>query len=175
MKKRFGVETLDRFGLISSKGELNFRDHRLLTPFTWQGKPVIVQGRNFRATGKQSRFLNPSGAIPLPFNADDLVVAKETGKPVFLCEGATDTLTLAQSGRLAVGIVGTQGFKEDWARYFAGLHVYLAFDGDEAGRRAGRAVSKVFVAHNLAAPKVIPIPDGLDVTDFFKQGREEQP
>ena len=178
MKKRFGVETLKRFGLISSKDELAFRYHRLLTPFTWQGKPVFLQGRNFIAKGGatwNSRFTNPSGAIPLPFNADDLVTAKETGKPVFLCEGVTDTLTLAQSGRLAVGIVGTQSFQEAWARYFAGLQVYLAFDGDEAGRRAGRDVSKVFVAHNLAAPKVVPIPDGLDVTELFRQGRKEQP
>ena len=67
-----------------------------------------------------------------------------------------------------MGILGTQGFKTAWANLFAGLEVYLAFDGDDAGRRAARDVTKLFVAQGLPAPKTIPLPDGQDVTDFFK-------
>ena len=165
MKQRFDNGVLEALGLLIT-GELAFKDHRLLFPFRLGGEVVFVQGRN-GSQNKNFRFFSP-GSPPCPYNADDLDLARQTGGPVFICEGATDTLTLVQSGRLAVGIVGTQGFKPAWAKSFAGLEVYLAFDGDEAGRKAARDVTKLFVAQGLPAPKTIPLPDGQDVTDFFK-------
>lgn len=165
MKQRFDNGVLEGLGLLI-KGELAFKDHRLLFPFRLWGELVFVQGRN-GSQNKNFRFFSP-GSPPCPYNADDLVIARETGEPVFICEGLTDTLTLVQSGRLAVGIVGTQGFKTAWVKLFAGLEVYLAFDGDDAGRRAARDVTKLFVAQGLPAPKTIPLPDGQDVTDFFR-------
>lgn len=165
MKQRFDNAVLEGLGLLLD-GELVFKNHRLLFPFRLGGDVVFVQGRN-GSKAKNGRFFSP-GSPPYPYNADDLELARQTGGAVFICEGATDTLTLVQSGRLAVGIVGTQGFKTPWAKLFAGLEVYLAFDGDDAGRRAARVVTKLFVAQGLPAPKTIPLPDGQDVTDFFK-------
>jgi len=170
---RFGVETLQGLGIYGQKKDgapyFAFYTHRLLFPFFWKGEPVDVQGRNVEATGKDGRFRNTGGANPIPYNADALLDAKATGSPVFLCEGATDTLALAQSGRLAVGIVGTGGFKPAWLPYFDGLDVYLAFDGDEAGRKAAKNVTKVFVDAGHRAPKIIKLPEGIkDVNQLFR-------
>lgn len=167
----FGLDDLLALGIYGKGKEgkpyFAFKRHTLLFPFRWKGEVVDVQGRDVTATDKAGRFRNTGGANPIPFNADALVEARERGEPVFLCEGATDTLSLAQSGRLAVGIVGTGGFKPSWLPYFGGLTVFLAFDSDEAGQKAAAAVTKVFFDGGQPAPKVIKLPV-KDVTDFFR-------
>lgn len=172
--------TLRRFGLLTDKGDLVFRRWRddlkqwtyfpMLFPFRWKGVAVDAQGRNIGATDKKLRFDNTRGKNPIPYNADDLVEARRTGKPVFVCEGATDTLTLAQSGRLVVGVVGTSGFKADWLPSFDGLKVYLAFDGDDAGRKAAVVVTRLFVDAGLSKPKVVRLPtDAKDINQYLRK------
>lgn len=171
LKATFGVETLDGLGLLTKSGDLHFKRHRLLFPFWVKTAatvaPVYAQGRNVDANDKRDRFDNPSGPVPCPYNADAISEARRSGSPVFLCEGTTDTLTLTQAGRLACGIVGTQGFKPEWAKHFASLSVILAFDPDQPGREAAQKVADVFVAADLTAPRIVTLPDGQDVTDFF--------
>ncbi len=84
----------------------------------------------------------------------------------------SDTLTLSQANYFAVGIVGSQGFKADWVKAFAGLDVYVAGDGDEAGRDFNRKVVKAFVDLGRPSPKIVPLPDGQDVTDVFTKQRD---
>ena len=173
--KDFGLDTLLDLGVYGLDKEKKpyfvFKRHRLLFPFRWKGEPVDCQGRNVEADAKGDRFRNTASRNPLPYNADDLVVAKTTGAPVFLCEGATDTIALAQSGRLAVGIVGTGGFKPAWLPYFEGLTVHIAFDADDPGQRAAAEVSKTFVAAGHRPPKVAKLPAGVkDVNQLFKEG-----
>ena len=178
--KRFGLDALIELGIYakSKKGDGNpyfvFKRHRLLFPFFWKGEPVDLQGRDWEADAKGDRFRNTASANPLPYNADALATAKATGKPVFICEGATDTLALAQSGRLAVGIVGTGGFKAAWLPYFEGVPVYLALDADEAGQKAALALAKTFTAAGHRPPKVVRLPDGVkDVNQYFLMEREK--
>ena len=178
LRDRFGLDTLRQFGIVmdaqdkktgEKKPFFSFSRHRLLFPFYWKGEPVDVQGRDIEATDKQSRFRNTGGKNAIPYNADALLDAKAKGSPVFLCEGATDTLSLAQSGRAAVGIVGTGGFKPAWLEAFKGLDVFLAFDGDDAGRKAAKNVTKTFIDGGLPAPKTIKLPTNVkDVTEFFR-------
>lgn len=164
----FGLLVRDKAGKPVTPAKLVFGRHRLLFPFLWKGRPVDVQGRDYTATDKGHRFENTRGKNPILYNADAILTARATGSPVFICEGATDTLTLAQAGRLAVGIVGTGGFKASWLPYFADLVVYLAFDGDDAGRNAAIKVTTVFVDGGLPAPKVVTLPDGVkDINQFF--------
>ena len=173
LRDRFGVETLEKVGIYGRQKDgapyFVFTRHRLLFPFLWKGEPVDVQGRNVEAVGKEDRFRNTTGANPIPYNADALLEARATGSRVFVCEGATDTLALAQSGRLVVGIVGTGGFKPAWLEAFEGLDVYLALDSDDAGRKAAKDITKVFVAAGHRAPKVVKLPEGVkDVNQFFR-------
>lgn len=173
LKERFGLETLQSVGIYGKQKDGSpyfvFAKHGLLFPFFWKGEPVDVQGRNVEAAGKEDRFRNTTGANPIPYNADALLEARATGSRIFVCEGATDTLALAQSGRLVVGIVGTGGFKPAWLEAFEGLDVYLALDSDDAGRKAAKDITKVFVAAGHRAPKVVKLPEGIkDVNQFFR-------
>lgn len=173
LKAAFDVETLKGLGLVTDKGRLRFWKHRLLFPFWVKGKPVFFAGRDIDAQGDDRRFDNLSGSVPCPYNVDDLVEARRTGRPLFVCEGYTDCLTLTQSGRLAVALGGTQGFKTAWVADFEGLDVYLAFDGDKAGREAAQKVAALFVSEGLTAPKIVKLPDGQDVTDYFTHQRSK--
>ena len=173
LRDRFGVDKLQKVGIYGTQKDgapyFVFAKHRLLFPFYWKGEPVDVQGRDIAAIDKNNRFRNTAGANPIPYNAAALLNAKKTGSKVFLCEGATDTLALAQSGRLVVGIVGTGGFKSAWLPYFEGLDVYLAFDADEAGRKAAKNVTKLFLDAGHRAPKIVRLPEGVkDVNQFFR-------
>ncbi len=171
----FGVEALDRIGLMTRDKksgtplELRFKKHRLLFPF-WitvgRRYPTYIQGRDINA-GKEYRFDNLAGSVPCPYNFDAVLEARREGKPVFLCEGATDTMTLFQNGYKSVGIVGTQGFKPEWVKYFDGLQVYIATDPDQPGREAAKKIAGVFVEQGRYSPKIIQLPEGQDVTDYF--------
>ena len=170
LKAAFGADVLNSLGLLTEKGNLRFMSHRLIFPF-WltagnRRSPVYVQARNIHAQDK-GRFLRPGEPTPLPYNFDAVARARAAGQSVFMCEGETDTLTIAQTGRYVVGIVGAQGFKPDWAKHFEGLSVYTTRDSDEAGANFVRKVAQAFVALGLPAPKVIKLPPGQDVNDFF--------
>lgn len=179
LRRQFDAATLLRFGILgewknketgAKQTYFAFNRHRLLFPFFWRGEPVDVQGRDVDAKEKHKRFRNTGGKNLIPYNADALTEARETGSPVFVCEGATDTLTLAQSGRLAVGIVGTGGFHREWLPGFDGLSVYLAFDGDDAGQGAKSEVTRLFVDAGLRAPKVVALPEGVkDINELFRR------
>lgn len=173
LKEAFGVDLLGRLGLLSAKKEdgsgqnLVFYRHRLLFPFYKAYSPVYIQGRDVEAVQKQGRFINASSMTPCLYNIDTLEAAREDQQPVIICEGATDTMTLAQAGYHAVGIVGVSGFKRHWVSLFDGLSVFLAFDGDPAGHKASQEVAQAFAAAGQPAPRIVPIPEGQDVTEFF--------
>lgn len=166
MKARFGAETLKQFGLLDKNGDLHFRNHRLIFPFRWKGEVVFLQGRNIGAADKGGRFCNLSGNTPILYNADALVEAQDA--PVFICEGATDTLSILQAGRLAVGVIGTQGLKSRWVEAFRGLKVFFAFDSDKAGQEAAAKYARLFFEANQPTPRAIKLPEGVkDINEFF--------
>lgn len=175
MIETFGVASLDALGLMTRDKksgtplELRFKKHRLLFPF-WitagRRYPIYLQGRDINA-GKDFRFDNLAGGVPCPFNFDAVLEARQEKKPVFICEGATDTMTLYQAGYKAVGIVGTQGFKPEWVKQFDGLEVYLATDPDEPGQEAAKKIARIFRNQGRNSPKVIHLPEGQDINDFF--------
>lgn len=178
LRKTFGDEALIGLGLVRVDDKtkkpvgLRFKNHRLLFPF-WltvadRRWPVYLQARNIHATEAKYRFDNPSGdACPCPYNVDALAQARDAGQPIFIVEGLTDTLTIAQSGRFACGIPGAQRWKPDWAKSFADLDVYITRDADDAGEDFTRKVTQSFIDASLHAPKVVKLPAGQDVTDFF--------
>lgn len=170
MKERFNADILKQFGLLNKKDDLHFKDQRLIFPFRWKGEVVFLQGRNVAAKDKQARFCNLSGNTPILYNADALVEAQERAAPVFICEGATDTLSLLQAGRLAVGIIGTQGLKARWVEAFRGLKVFFAFDSDEAGQEAAAKYARLFFEASQPTPRAIKLPEGVkDINEFFKK------
>ncbi len=75
--------------------------------------------------------------------------ALDTAQSVYLCEGETDAISLIDSGveagseSAAVALPSATTFQREWAKPFVGKDVILAFDNDEAGRKATQRISNI--------------------------------
>ena len=175
MKRLYKPDELRDSGLFNADGNLIFYRHRLIFPFTCTNPesgclvPYFVQGRNVEAGSKDKRFLCAAGGIedtfPGFYNADAIATAKQLGREIILCEGITDTLTVAQIGYCAAGVIGNQGLKPAMAKHLKGLKVYIAYDHDHT--EAIEKAAQVIVASGLLIPYVLDLPENKDITEFM--------
>lgn len=178
MARRYGVEALIATGLVKICHDGKPRDvfhcwYRsgltfMVMPYFAQERIVYLKGRVMLSKSdaearRTPRYLNVLGNTPL-YNADAL--QGHTGA-VYICEGEIDTMTLVQMGYCAVGVPGARAFKRHWCHLFAGYEVYLALDGDAAGAAGAQHISRLFTRAGLPAPRVLPIPAGLDINSLF--------
>lgn len=127
---RFGRDRCAAAGILSGAGRLSFYHHRLLIPYTLSGRIVFLQGR--RLDDGAPKYLNLTGVGAALFNADRLGDLTP-GARVYLTEGAFDAAILEQYGRPALGVVGIQGFKAEWAKLLAPYDVCLVYDNPKPG------------------------------------------
>jgi DNA primase len=119
------------------------------------------------------RFLNTAAAVPCLYNVDAL---KTKPDRVLICEGESDTWTALSYGFAAVGSPGARLFKPAWVDLFRDFQkagrstVYLVPDADAAGAEGSRIIADLFLKVPLPVPLKMTIPDGLDLTDFMKEG-----
>lgn len=163
----FGPDALGAAGLMSSRGAFLFAAHRLLFFYLDGGRPAFVQARDVTGTAAVKE-LRPRGlACPVPFNRDVLTAGLER---VYVCEGCIDTLSAVQLGHAAVGVPGVEAFRDDWITLFRRVgHVVVAFDNDEAGRRAGPALRDRLRLRGVKADAVHPTGAGAtDMNDLLR-------
>lgn len=91
----------------------------------------------------------------------------DTKRPVLLCEGETDVWAAAHQlpEWSVLGLPTGAGARPLQQGSLAGRRVVLAFDGDDAGRRALRAWHTALRSHD-ADVGVLPLPDGQDVASL---------
>jgi len=187
LKQQFDMDDLQASGLFNPKGNLIFYQHRLIFPLMAKNDqikskfgyvPYYLVGRDINATQKDERMKNLWGNTPdnppALYNFSAIAEAKAANKPLFICEGITDTLNMYQAGFHTVGVLGNSGLKAHMIPHFAGLKLYLAFDQDkpEATDKAAQMILK----GGLAAPYILPLPEDQDLTDILKgQDYEQQP
>ena len=74
-------------------------------------------------------------------------------RTTYICESETDAISLIDGGieddgsTVVVATSGVNGFNPEWVHLFAGKHVILAFDNDDAGRQATSRVSNLLLRH----------------------------
>jgi hypothetical protein len=153
---RFPEELLVWTGLFNDKGNFRFYKHRLLIPYTLDGRVVYVQGRILES-GVEPEEIGLDRPFPCPFNID--VVKRDGVKKVYLCEGAIDTLTLVERGLPAIGIPGYRGFKREWIRYFLGKQTLLVVNPDSQGRQNVSFIHNLF-ARAMFRFKIVVLPPG---------------
>lgn len=118
--------------------------HPMLFPFTLRGRVAFLQGRAVVDDPTRSKYMGCRGTVPCLFNHDKLLDVPEQ---VFVTEGVVDAISMEQMGYgPAVGIVGTEGFKPDWAADFKGVkEIWLAMDNDPAGDAAVEKIASMLV------------------------------
>jgi len=160
---RFSPEQLRESGLFNAQGHLRFYRHPLLLPYhDVQGRAVYVQARALSPEVKPKE-LSLAGPIPCPYNARRLDGAPG---PLYLCEGAIDTLTLIEAGFPAVGIPGARNFKSVWVPLFRNKSVYIAFDADPAGEAGAAKTLALLAAEGVEAHR-LEIPPGKDINEWL--------
>jgi len=140
----------------------------LLIPF-WQDDGLCyLRCRN----AAKKDFRNLSGKSTQPYNYNALY-GLTSSNSLYVCEGETDTMTLAQNGYCAIGILGatqnetvrrvaeliTEGFGTE-------LDIILVFDNDEQGRKATELARKE-LTNRGCIPKRLKIPSQYkDINDY---------
>lgn len=112
-----------------------FGANQLLFPFFMGSYVAFVQGRALVDDPNRPKYLGCRGSIPCLFNHG---VLSSRPRRVFVTEGVVDALSLEAVGLApALGVVGTEGFKPEWAEDFKGVaEAWIATDHDAAGEAA---------------------------------------
>lgn len=129
----------------NEKGELLFNKYRR--------DPEITEGPKYRYE---------KGATSALYGLKTL----KKSEPVVICEGELDALCLISHGIQAVSSTGGAGtFKEEWKDLLP-QEVFICLDSDDAGLKGAFNIQKI-----LPIARVMFLPEGQDVTDFFISGK----
>jgi DNA primase len=140
---------------------------RMMFPFFLRGERVYWQARAVYAS--RLRWLNPTGPVPAPYEADRLLVAEDLGA-VITMEGTSDTVALVDAWPDApvIGIPGAGALKAKWAPGFAGLTVVCFADADSGGQTLRRTLDD-FLSPVAKAIHHVSVPDPFkDVAEWRK-------
>lgn len=124
----------------------------------------VVRDIRFRRIGDSDspKYLSLAGNRPRLFEARVFAHDPHT---VLVCEGELDTLVARRAlGVPAVGIPGASAWKGNahWRTLLGGPELVIVLaDGDEAGRGMAAAISRDLED----TVRVVPMPEGMDVTD----------
>lgn len=145
-----------RAGLLSAGGRERFAG-RIVVPELREEGPIWLVGRAVAANDAAPRYLGLSGRKPL--------LGWESARDeraVYLTEGPFDWLALRSWGLPALALVGTHARRETLAALARFPRVYLALDGDAAGREATDAL------RGLLGARAVPValPGVKDVADL---------
>jgi len=165
-KRKFPLDLCLKAGVLKKTGEGAVRDyfyHRVISPNLKRGRVVHLSGRSL--DGQEPKYLHLPGEMRYLYNEDAL-----SSKTVYIAEGIPDCLSAVQSGYSAVAILGSSNFKPEYLPKFSRCEaVYLCFDGDKAGEEGALRIGGLIGER----ARVIQLPTGLDLNDYFKDHRKE--
>lgn len=167
LRDRFGldieglaVDALHALGLGADDGRLMVVAHAV------DGQPAFAQGRA-TDSGNPLRWKGHPNPADGRWDAAGFVGKVDGARPVIVCEGPSDALTVAALDVVdAVAIRGAGQARRisEVADALKGRTVYVAGDGDDAGRKFSADVADALkgVAGSVG---VLPVPDGMDLGD----------
>ncbi len=165
------IEALKRIGILNEKGHEMFYNCVVFPLLSEGGDVVSLYGRRIAEEPGSARHLY----LPGPrFGLVNRQAAKRS-ETLILTESIIDALTLYDRGfKNVMPIYGVNGLLEEHLSLFNRniKEAYLAFDADEAGRQAAKAVASRLKEKGIAAyPVVLP---EKDVNIFFKHHTPEE-
>ena len=178
LKKTFSSEQLIISGLFAPAGSFVLYNQKLIIPYLQDGEIIYLRGRclndeipNSQSTGKYKgvhNFATNLGSKRL-FNRDIFKEMKEDYDLV-ICEGEFDTMRLCQNGYRAIGIPGVGNFPIDEIKTLEKYEIILAFDNDDAGRKATDDIRKLF----SKAVNAIYLKKHKDITEYLNDRTESR-
>jgi len=176
-----GLKVSDLFDDDTRKQKANGKSHG--SPFvaeyiykTAEGEPSRKVCRTADKQFPQFRWAGSGwqsgvkGVPILPYRLPELI-ATSADTPVYVPEGEKDCESLAELGFVATtNPMGAGKWKSDLDKYFAGRHVFILPDNDDAGRNHAEQVARNLSAVAASVCVVdLPLPaKGADVTDWPK-------
>ncbi len=174
-----------RAGLIKkTEGKVydRFRKRILFPLNDSSGRVIGFSGRSFPDDGEGPKYLNsPETEIfqksKTLFGFDKAKFHIKKNNFAILVEGQFDLVLSHQAGfRNTVASSGTAVSEESAQDPFSNLavlsrltpHLFLAFDGDEAGQKAMDRAALVALSLGMN-PKVVVLPEGVDPADLIKE------
>lgn len=159
-----------------------FRFFDALTKVNSEGKPISI-GFKYANDSYKIRLLEKKGFYAKGeigkatlYGRDRFAASPR--KTITITEGELDALSLYQVLRSPVVSVKSAatagsdaGMERSWLNEFE--RIYLAFDGDEAGRRAAAAVAKLFDPNKVYD---VRFPGGVrkDANDYLRNGERDE-
>lgn len=172
--KIWGVERLSRCGLATSddKGKFKFVwwSPILIFPFyDLTNRIQYLQGRQIGDS--EPRYINLKGVKTEIFNLI-ILNSLSLGEYVYINEGITDVLAAHQFRLKAVGILGANGFKDEWAKRFMNYKIKIVPDADSAGEKFARQVKGAFRKIGKSV-QILRLPQGVDFAEFLSGAKNE--
>ena len=159
--ERITIPVTNEFGLA-----VNLR--RYLPNCKNEQIPKIV---NYTNSTIRIKYGSPTMIFPL-----QVLLDSSYNDTIVLCEGEIDTLSLLSVGINAVTMTnGAMSWAQQYARLFDYKQVVLAFDNDQAGRKAA-LLCKKRLKTRVKSIKTLPIPIkvGKDVNDWIVKDAKMQ-
>ena len=160
------AELCIKAGVLKKKDDGSINDffyRRIIFPNIVRGRVIHISGRSLG--NSEPKYLNLAGKISHLYNEDAI-----KSDNVFITEGIIDCLTLENQGYNAVAIYGTQNFSSSSAAKFTNCSIaYLCLDGDPAGKKASLDIGEMLGGN----AKIISLPQGQDINEYFSSHRKE--
>lgn len=158
------AQTLKHFEAFYTNLEKTLEDRICFPIKDITGKTVVFVARHTMSNGNP-RYLNYPRGITMPLFP---AAAPTSTKSIVLVEGLFDFLNLWDKGlHNAVCCFGTNTLQKDTKQKLLPFkaqgitHIYMMFDGDDAGQRAQQDLKPVLEQEDFVV-ELIKLPDGLD-------------
>ncbi len=171
------LEEAAKLGLINksekSRGWFDKFRYRVIFPFhNTAGRIIGFGGRKLREE-QQPKYLNsPESPIykkgEILYGLHQAIQAVRENGFLYIVEGYFDLLRLVEVGINNVAAVSGTAFTENQARLIRRYtkNVYIAFDGDNAGRKASIRAAQIIEKDGLSA-FIVNLPEGDDPDTFI--------
>jgi DNA primase len=171
MFRGISKETLQHFEAFTTYQEEKLADRLVFPIYDIRGKVAVFNARHMLSNGNP-RYINYPAHVTLP-----IYPVKYPGqyKSAVLVEGLFDMLNLYDRGlKNVTACFGTNSLQKDTGLKLLPLkaqgitHIYILFDGDDAGREAAVKLKPLIEEHDFLV-EVVDLPNGMDPGDLDQE------
>lgn len=145
LREKWSDERLYKCGLLKMKDGIflpSWWRYTIVFPyFDLENHISYLQGRYI--DHENLRWVNLPNLKSSLYNMSILKNCKNNEK-IYICEGITDTLSLTQIGKKAVGIMGANNFKKEYVFLLKNYDIWIVPDNDNGGEKFYQDVKEKF-------------------------------